>query len=175
MTDRPPRRRGGAGWLGLLVLLGPALLTTGCFGFRFSIEKTRTQISLPPPGASAPHPVVLPPQGAIPDDLCYVPGGWFRFGAHDVTHQAWPASRRWVDDFLIQRLPVTNRAYMAFLDDLVASGREAEATRFAVESDWAAEYDETPPLGFHAAYRWLTSEQMLKLLGAVEYAVVDAA
>ena len=51
----------------------------------------------------------------------------------------------------------------------------AEATRFAVESDWAAEYDETPPLGFHAAYRWLTSEQMLKLLRAVEYAEVAAA
>lgn len=99
-----------------------------------------------PPGASAPHPVVLPPQGAIPDDLCYVPGGWFRFGAHDVTHQAWPASRRWVDDFLIQRLPVTNRAYMAFLDDLVASGREAEATRFAPRVARARESDAHQPV-----------------------------
>lgn len=99
-----------------------------------------------PPGVSAPCPVFLPPNGAVPDDLCYVPGGWFRFGAHGVAHQAWPASRRWVDDFLIQRLPVTNRAYMVFLDALVASGREEEATCYAPRASRARESDAHQPV-----------------------------
>ena len=58
-------------------------------------------------------------------------------------------------------------------------GRQARAARrgdaLRRRERWAPEYEEAPPLVFHAAYRWLTSEQMLKLLGAVEYAEVEAA
>jgi serine/threonine-protein kinase len=37
----------------------------------------------------------------------------------------------WVDGFVVQRFPVTNREYVAFLDDLVDQGRVQDALRFA--------------------------------------------
>ncbi|MDP6933057.1 MAG: formylglycine-generating enzyme family protein, partial [Myxococcota bacterium] len=39
--------------------------------------------------------------------------------------------RMWVGGFVMRRFPVTNREYLAFLDDLVAQGRESDALRFA--------------------------------------------
>ena len=37
----------------------------------------------------------------------------------------------WVEDVVVARFPVTNRRFLAFLDDLVAQGREEEAVGWA--------------------------------------------
>jgi serine/threonine-protein kinase len=82
------------------------------------------------PGADESHPVVLPPRGLLGSDDLYVPAGWFLAGASD-GYGAIPRTRLWCDGFAIRRFPVTNRQYIAFLDDLVDRGSEAEALRWA--------------------------------------------
>ena len=84
-----------------------------------------------PPGAVAPHPVWLPrPEDLEPDD-CYVPAGWFWSGGDPEAAEGLARRRLWCPAFVVKRFPVTNRAYIAFLDDLVATGREEEALRHA--------------------------------------------
>lgn len=82
------------------------------------------------PGDTSPTPVILPRLGDLGSDDIYVPGGWCIAGggAPDV---ATSMTRRplWVDSFVIKRDPVTNRQYIAFLEDLLAQGREDEAMR----------------------------------------------
>jgi len=82
-----------------------------------------------PPGHSDPYPVPLPAR--LDPGECYVPAGWFRSGGDPLATHGLPARRLWCDGTLFQRFSVTNRAYIAFLDDLVARGAEAEALRFA--------------------------------------------
>jgi len=79
------------------------------------------------PGESDPHPVWLPPEGHFGVDDGYVPAGWYRSGGDPEAYDSGPAVRLWCDALVVQRFPVTNRQYLAFLDDLVAQGREAEA------------------------------------------------
>lgn len=81
-----------------------------------------------PPGAVAPRPVHQPLLADVPPGACFVPAGWTaigRRGARLENHV--PPSRVWVDDLWVDRHPVTNRDYIAFLDDLVHQGREEEA------------------------------------------------
>ncbi|MEN0061281.1 MAG: bifunctional serine/threonine-protein kinase/formylglycine-generating enzyme family protein [Myxococcota bacterium] len=71
-------------------------------------------------------PVWLPPADALADDEIYVPEGWFHSGGdEDEAYNNHPAARVWVSGFVMQRDPVTNRAYAAFLQD--CSPEEAEA------------------------------------------------
>lgn len=82
------------------------------------------------PGEREAQPVWLPPSGLLGGDEVFVPAGWFRAGG-DPEGASLPAARRWCDPLVVQRFPVTNREYLAFLDDLVAVGREAEALQHA--------------------------------------------
>lgn len=83
------------------------------------------------PGDPEPHPVWLPPAGELGDSEVYVPAGWFRSGADRYAPNSHPARRPWCHGLVVQRFPVTQREYIAFLDDLVAQGREEEALRHA--------------------------------------------
>ena len=76
--------------------------------------------------------VRLPPPGSLADGEVFVAAGWFRAGG-DARAPGTPlgARRVWVDSFVAQRFPVTHGAYLAFLDDLVARGDEAQALRHA--------------------------------------------
>ncbi len=67
-----------------------------------------------------------------PPDAVTVPAGLFVSGGDDRAYGA-PLPRRevWVEGFHIDRFPVTNRAFIAFLDDLVRQGRQEEALRHA--------------------------------------------
>ena len=78
------------------------------------------------PGEHDPHPIWLPPAGYLGSDEIYIPAGWFRAGG-DPEVESFPAMRLWCDALVVQRFPMTNRQYLAFLDDLVAQGREREA------------------------------------------------
>jgi serine/threonine protein kinase/formylglycine-generating enzyme required for sulfatase activity len=73
----------------------------------------------------------LPLAAEIGSEDCYVAEGWYWCGGDPGAANAWPRERRWVDAFVVRRFPVTNREYLAFLDDLVATGREAEALEHA--------------------------------------------
>ncbi|MBM4109726.1 MAG: formylglycine-generating enzyme family protein, partial [Phycisphaerae bacterium] len=83
-----------------------------------------------PPGEREPRPVVLPlPSELAPDD-CYVPAGWFWSGGDPEAVDGMPRRRLWCEGLVFKRFPVTNRDYLAFLDDLVSRGREEEALRW---------------------------------------------
>ena len=73
-----------------------------------------------PPEANAARPIPLPLEGALGPDDVYVPPGWFQAGGDGLAMYALPASRLWLDGFIIRRHPVTNREYMAFLNAVMA-------------------------------------------------------
>ncbi|MBX2802399.1 MAG: SUMF1/EgtB/PvdO family nonheme iron enzyme [Myxococcales bacterium] len=98
------------------------------------------------PDADTPHPVVLPTLGSLDPDDCYVPAGWFRFGDDRSRLQAWPAERRWLPAFVMRRFPVTNRDFIAFLDDLVARGETALAERYVPRAQRAQGDDRIEPV-----------------------------
>jgi len=79
------------------------------------------------PGDTRTTPVELPPEAALGPHDCMVPGGWCRLGGDPEANDAWPATRVWVDTFVMRRHAVTNAEYLVFLNDLVASGHEALA------------------------------------------------
>lgn len=107
------------------------------------------------PGDSEPRPVWLPPDGHLGPDEVYVPAGWFRSGGDPEADRSHPARRLWCDALVVQRFPVTNAQYLAFLDDRVAHGREEQALvhvpreRAGKEAELGAMlYGRTPSGGF---------------------------
>jgi formylglycine-generating enzyme required for sulfatase activity/tRNA A-37 threonylcarbamoyl transferase component Bud32 len=80
-----------------------------------------------PPGARDPLPIRLPREGELGPDDCLVPAGWFWSGGDPEAMESLPRRRLWCDELVVKRFPVTNREYVAFLNGLVAMGREAEA------------------------------------------------
>ena len=135
-VDQLPLTRGS--WLAELELMGHAPV-------RYPFELRRREDWDPrPPGAEA-WELSLPPAGSVSRDECYVPPGWARLGGDPEAPHALPARRLWVDGFVMQRFAVTNRQYIAFLDDLVARGREEEALA-AAPRERAAAADSTPPI-----------------------------
>jgi serine/threonine-protein kinase len=79
------------------------------------------------PGEHEPRPIVLPSPGEIGPEDCYVPAGWTWVGGDPGAIDSLPARRIWIEALVMRRYPVTNAEYLAFLDDLLAQGREAEA------------------------------------------------
>lgn len=77
------------------------------------------------------RPIKLLPRGFLGPEEVYVPAGWFRAGGDTEVTTSFPAARLWCDAFVMDRFPTTNRQYIAFLDDLMAQGREEEALRHA--------------------------------------------
>ncbi|MEZ4301444.1 MAG: bifunctional serine/threonine-protein kinase/formylglycine-generating enzyme family protein [Polyangiaceae bacterium] len=80
-----------------------------------------------PPGSRDPFPIPLPRLDEVDEDEVYVPAGWTWIGGDPDAPDSLPAARVWVDGFIAGRFPVTNEQYLAFLNDLVRSGREDEA------------------------------------------------
>jgi len=73
------------------------------------------------PGEDTPTPIALPRVGQLGAGDCYVAAGWFLSGTR----------RLWADAFVISKTPVTSGDYERFLRALRASGREAQAQRWA--------------------------------------------
>jgi serine/threonine-protein kinase len=80
-----------------------------------------------PPGATEPLPVRLPSFEELGPDDVHVPTGWFLSGGDPESTFPLPHRRLWTPGLVFRRFPVTNRDYIAFLDDLVATGHEEEA------------------------------------------------
>lgn len=92
------------------------------------------------PGDTGPHPIRLPRLGVLGADDCHVPAGWFVAGGDPEAIDSLPRQRVWVDAFSIRRHPVTNREYLAFLNGLVAAGREEEALRCVPRTSNTADF-----------------------------------
>ncbi len=95
-----------------------------------------------PPGAGAPVPIAIPPAGALGPDDIYIPAGPFMSGGDPKAVEALRADRPWLDAFVIRRFPVTQGEYLAFLNDLIAAGRDDEALRRAPKPPAGREQDE---------------------------------
>ncbi|MDP6935280.1 MAG: SUMF1/EgtB/PvdO family nonheme iron enzyme, partial [Myxococcota bacterium] len=83
-----------------------------------------------PPGEAESAPVYLPRADELGPDDCYVPCGWFGSGGDPEAPAGLDRRRLWCDAFVLQRFPVRNHQFIAFLDDLGALGRRSEAQRF---------------------------------------------
>jgi len=83
-----------------------------------------------PPQGTEPEPIHLPLAGSLSPEECYVPAGWCLVGGPD-DHNGLPRMRIWIPSYVMNRFPVTNQEYLAFLNDLVAQGREEEALELA--------------------------------------------
>lgn len=79
------------------------------------------------PGDRAPFPIPLPRLSELAPDDCYVPAGYCAVGGDPAASEALSGRSVWVDGFVMRRYPVTQREYLAFLNDLVARGDHAEA------------------------------------------------
>ena len=82
-----------------------------------------------PPEGGAPQPLALPREDEVPPDGHFVPAGWAWVGGRGASRRrsTIPWQRVWIDAFWAEPHPVTNRRYLAFLDALVAAGREEDA------------------------------------------------
>lgn len=82
------------------------------------------------PGKKATTPIWLPPVGTTTSKECYVPAGWFTSGGDPIALRSLPPAPIWVDGFIVKQQPISHRDYIAFLDDLVATGQEALALKY---------------------------------------------
>ncbi len=97
--------------------------------------------ALVPPGADAPVALSLPRPGDLDPDDCYVPAGWFGVGGDPGAADPLPAARWWSDGLVMRRFPVSNREFLAFLNDLVAGGQGDVALERAPRRKEGAEHD----------------------------------
>jgi len=86
----------------------------------------------------------------------YVPAGWFQRGGAAMASGSLPSEPVWLDGFVIDRFPVSNRQYQAFLDALVATDRLAEAEHYAPREQTGG-----PFVGRREGARYLLPESWL--------------
>lgn len=89
--------------------------------------------------------VYLPPAGAIGENECYVPAGWFRCGEPGRSLR-WA----WLDGFCIGRYPITNAEWLRWLNTLLSEGRSEEAHRLVPRDRGSQPMTDGAPLfGMH--------------------------
>src|SRR6266403_1379673 len=64
-----------------------------------------------------------PPEDSRTADMVWIPGGTFRMGSNDHYPEEAPVHRVSVDGFWIDRTPVTNRQFKAFIKATATSPR----------------------------------------------------
>lgn len=110
--------------VGLNIPRGSYLLTLrspGCAEVRYPVQIGR--------GEHWEGTVRLPSEALAGEDVI-VPAGWCQIGGDADAIGSLPRQHTWIPDFAIQRVPVTNTRYIAFLDALVDAGRAEEAQRY---------------------------------------------
>ncbi|MFM7203001.1 MAG: formylglycine-generating enzyme family protein, partial [Myxococcota bacterium] len=98
------------------------------------------------PGERSPYTIELPPLGALAEEECYVPAGWFWCGEEQQTFDELPQQRVWVDAFVIKRFPVSNREYLHYLNSLRSAGRLEELLRTQPRQRSGPSGQEGPPI-----------------------------
>ncbi|MDP2310213.1 MAG: bifunctional serine/threonine-protein kinase/formylglycine-generating enzyme family protein [Pseudomonadota bacterium] len=84
-----------------------------------------------PPGDSEPRRIRLPTLGSVGPDDCVVTPGWTLIGGDPGSPAQAPRQRIWLEGFVMRRFPVTNREYLAFLNELAERGQADEALGWA--------------------------------------------
>ncbi|MBL8679887.1 MAG: SUMF1/EgtB/PvdO family nonheme iron enzyme [Myxococcales bacterium] len=84
-----------------------------------------------PDGEREARAVYLPAKHELGAHDRYVPAGPCWLGGDPRAGETLPAARVWIEGFVLRRFPVTQREYLAFLNALVAAGREDEAASCA--------------------------------------------
>jgi eukaryotic-like serine/threonine-protein kinase len=82
------------------------------------------------PGDTNPAPIFMPRESELDVDDIYIPAGFFVAGGDPRAGESLPRKRVWVDAFVIRRFPVTNLEFIAFLNRLVAAGKEVDALKY---------------------------------------------
>ena len=67
---------------------------------------------------------------SLSGDICYIPSGWFSFGGDTQASFSGSMELRWLDEYFIQKFPVTNAQYLKFLNALVSEKRIHEAQNY---------------------------------------------
>jgi len=104
---------------------GSYLLELGQLRLPFYVERL-TETRWRAPGEPDDRVIVVPHE-PLPSDQALVPEGWFIAGGDAAAPQAAPRMQLWVERFVMQRHPVVNGDYLAFLNELVARGDETLA------------------------------------------------
>ncbi len=76
-----------------------------------------------PPREDRPAVLRLLPEGSLGRDEVYVPAGWCVVGGDELAMDALPATRVWIDGFVMTRFHISVGEYLAYLNDLAARGR----------------------------------------------------
>ena len=82
------------------------------------------------PDDTEPSSIPIPRKTDLPPSDVYIPAGWMWSGGDESAQSSGPRKRVWIDGFIIRKNPVTHREFIAFLDDLVAQGKQDLASRF---------------------------------------------
>ncbi|MFS8065497.1 MAG: SUMF1/EgtB/PvdO family nonheme iron enzyme [Byssovorax sp.] len=98
------------------------------------------------PGGAAPFVVPSLREEALGEDEVYVPPGWFISGGDPAASESLRRRRRWIDGFVAMRHPVTQEAFLSFMNALVAAGREREAESACPRAARAVSGDVNAPL-----------------------------
>ncbi|MFT5686533.1 MAG: hypothetical protein ACI8RZ_007489 [Myxococcota bacterium] len=70
--------------------------------------------------------------GSVGEADCLISAGAFTCGGDPDAYSALPQRRVWLPDFVMKKRPVTNREFIAFLDDLVTMGAEEDSLRWVL-------------------------------------------
>lgn len=123
-----------------------------------------------PPGGGETVPVRLPQQGELGPDDCLMPAGWYWSGGDAQAPDSLERRRLWCDEVVVKRYPVTNREYLAFLDDLVAVGRHSDAARYQPTERTGA--GGTPIFGQDDSGRFVLRPEAEGVAGDLDWPVV---
>jgi formylglycine-generating enzyme required for sulfatase activity/tRNA A-37 threonylcarbamoyl transferase component Bud32 len=81
------------------------------------------------PGATAPYPIRLHPEGPLCPENRRVPAGWFRAGGDPRAVDALSSQRCWSDGFVVRTHPVTHAEYLLFINALDMDSAELRVPR----------------------------------------------
>ncbi len=101
-----------------------------------------------PPGSAEAYAIPLPRVDELGRDEVYVPAGWCWTGGDPEAPESLPRRRLWIEGLAVARFPVTNDEYLAFLNDLVAAGREEEALAACPHASRGAKESAAPRLSY---------------------------
>ena len=82
--------------------------------------------------------VRMPKKEDISSEECFVSAGWCWIGGGPDEANVLDRKRVWIDDFVMEKHPVTNAQFLSFLNTLCERGQETEALKYVPRTRDAA-------------------------------------